>query len=177
MSKHIDLAKKLKALAEKGIGGEKINAEVMLNALMKKHKIIIEDIESDKLEDYYFNLGKSEFTLLNQIVKHVNYSTKCYGEFTKEVIKKYFLKGNYMITCTASNYIEIEAKYNFYKRLYDEELDIFYSAFLKANNLLVDNPNKKEDKEMSFEDYEEWKRVDDMAKKITVGQFRKQLQK
>ena len=51
MSKYIELAKKLKALADRGIGGEKINAEKMLNALMKKHKISIEDIEGEKQED------------------------------------------------------------------------------------------------------------------------------
>ena len=181
MSKYIELAKKLKALAERGIDGEKQTAEKMLSALLKKHKITIEEIEDEKLEKYYFKLETGEHDLWHQIIKQVNYYIKCYGEFPKKLIKELELGGNYMIECTATNYIEIEAKYSFYKRLYNDELDIFYSAFLKANDLLVDNPNKKDNgSEMSIadvnmEDYKKWKRIKDIADKITVGQFRKQL--
>jgi len=49
------------------------------------------------------------------------------------------------------------------------------TAFFKANNLLIDNPNRV-DKEMTLEDYENWKRVNEMSKKIKVGQFNKQIQ-
>jgi len=174
MSKHIELARKLKALADKGTGGEKINAEVMLNALMEKHGITIEEIEGEKIEDYFFNIEKHRQPLWHQIVKHTNYSIKCYGELPKESIDKYLLAGNWMISCTASEYIEIEAKCDFYQRLYDEETNIFYGAFLRANDLLVKNPNKEE-KEMTLEEYEKWKRVNDMAGNITIGQFRKQI--
>lgn len=176
MSKHIDLARKLKALADKGVGGEKVTAEAMLNALLKKHKITIEEIEGEKLEDHYFTLTKEEFRLWYQIVKQVRYALKVYGEFPKKFIRQYSLDGNWMITCSASEFIEIEAKYSFYKRLFEQELDVFYSAFIKANDLLVDNPNKTADKEMSMEDYLEWKRIDDMSKKIKSESFRKQLQ-
>ena len=58
MSKNIELAKKLKALADKGIGGEKSNAEAMLNNLMKKHNITIEEIEGEKLMDFFFKIEK-----------------------------------------------------------------------------------------------------------------------
>jgi len=174
MSKIIELAKKLKALSDKGVGGEKINAEAMLNALMKKHNITIEQIDGEEMIDYFFNITKNEHPMWYQIVKHINYSIKCYGEFPKKIMKGHSLKGNYMITCTASEYIEIEAKYNFYTNLYKEELDVFFFAFCKANQLLIDNPNRK-DKEMSLEDYNEWKRINNMAQEIKVGQFNKQL--
>jgi len=176
MSKNIELAKKLKALADKGIGGEKSNAEAMLNNLMKKHNITIEEIEGEKLMDFLVKIEKSDYRFLLQIIKHVNYDIKCYGEFPKKTIKQYSLKGNYMITCTASEYIEIEAKHNFYKRLYEEEVSVFSTAFFKANNLLIDNPNR-EDREMTLKDYENWKRINDMSEKIKVGQFNKQLEK
>lgn len=176
MSKHIELAKKLKALADRGIDGEKQTAEKMLNALLKKHKISIEEIEGEKLQKYYFKLEAIEHDLWHQIIKNVNYSIKCYGEFPKKLIKELELGGNYMIECTAANYIEVEAKYSFYKSLYNDELDIFYYAFLRANDLLVDNPNKKDSSsEISMEDYKKWKRIRDIADNITVGQFRKQL--
>lgn len=174
MSKHLELARKLKALADRGVDGEKENAENMLNALLKKHGITIEEIEGEKLEDYFFNLEPAEHDLWFQIVKHVNYSIKSYGAFPDKLIKDAELGGNYMVKCTASNYIEIEAKYSFYKRLYAEEVEIFYLAFLRANVLLVDNPNKK-DVDFTHDDYEKWKRIKGMSDKIQVGQFKKQL--
>ncbi|MBK7362717.1 MAG: hypothetical protein IPJ01_10515 [Micavibrio sp.] len=175
MSKNIDLAKKLKALADRGVDGEKTNAEAMLNSLMKKHNITIEEIEGEELLDFFFKIEKIDYKFLNQIIKHVNHTIKCYGEFPKDVIKKHNLRGNYMINCTSSEYIEIEAKYSFYKKLYEEEVDVFYTAFLTANSLLIDIPDR-EDKEMTLEDYENWKRVNEMSKKIKVGQFNKQLE-
>lgn len=174
MSKHIELARKLKALAERGIGGEKKTAEEMLNALLKKHKITIEEIEGEKLEDYYFNLKSEQHDLWHQVVKRINLSIKCYGMFPKKAIKELQLGGNYMLKCTASEYIEIEAKFDFYTKLLKEEYDIFLTAFFNANDLLVDNPDIKK-VERTDEDYEKWARIHDMSKKITVGQFRKQL--
>lgn len=176
MSKHIELAKKLKALADRGVGGEKINAEMMLNALMKKHNITIEDIEGEKLEDYYFSFDKSEHSLWLQIVKTTNRNIKCYGEFPEKVIKEFELKGNYMITCSASDFIEIEAKHDFYKSLYKEELDVFYTAFLSANKLFFIK-EESEEKEMTEEEYRKWKRIAELSAKITIGKFRKQLSK
>lgn len=176
MSKNIELAKKLKALADRGVDGEKTNAEAMLNSLMKKHKITIEEIEGEKLMDFFFKIEKKDYKFLLQIIKHVNYGIKCYGEFPKKLIREHsYIKGNYMITCTASEYIEIEAKHIFYKRLYNEEVAVFNKAFFKANNLLIDLPDR-EDEEMTLEDYENWKRVNEMSKKIKVGQFNKQLE-
>jgi hypothetical protein len=172
MSKHIELAKKLKALSEKGIGGEKITAEKMLNDLLKKYNITIEEIEGEKIQDYYFSVSENDFDLFNQIVKCVKYSIKVYGRFPIKMIKDYSLGGNHSIKCTASEYVEVEAKFSLYKKLYREELKIFYSAFLKANGLLIDNPNKTEP---TPEEIEKYRRVKEMSEKIKRGQYLKQL--
>ena len=175
MSKHIELAKKLKALAEKGIGGEKINAEKMLNDLLKKHNLTIEEIEGEKLNDFYFTItDKHNWSLLYQIIKGVNFEIRCFGEIPKSKIREYKLKGNYLIECTNSEYIEISAKYDFYLRLYKSELDTFLSAFIEANDLGVDNPNK-EVKELTKDEIKELYRIQEMASKIKKGEFHKQL--
>lgn len=137
MDKHIQLAKKLKALADKGVGGEKTNATTMLNNLLKKHNLTIEDIEGEEKKDYFFKLKPEDLQLWNQIIHKVNWEIKCYGEFPKKKIKELNLRGNYMITCTVSEYIEIETMLEIYTRLYKEELEIFYTAFCTANDLLV----------------------------------------
>ncbi len=174
MSKHIELAKKIKALVDQGVDGEKISASTLLEKLIQKHNITLEDIEGEYVMDYFFNFPKSDHTLWYQIVKCVNFNIKCYGEFPAKVMKSHSLKGNHMITCTPSEYIEIEAKFNFYKKLYESEAKIFFDAFLKANNLLITIPNRP-DREMTKEDYELWKRTHEMAQKIKVGEFNKQI--
>lgn len=175
MSKHIELAKKLKALADKGIGGEKVTAEKMLQALLKKHHISIEEIEGEAKKDFYFKLEKGEDQLWHQIIATVNREIKCYGEFPKKDINKYMLEGNYMITCTHSEYIEIEAKLNFYQRLYKQELDVFFSAFIDANNLYPSDSKTLTQDELTKEELAQIRKIHAMSRGITAGQFRKQI--
>lgn len=175
MSKYIELAKKLKALADRGIGGEKTNAEKMLKDLLGKHNLSLDDIEGEKIEMHYFNLDKAYKDLWGQIVKSVNSEIGCYGEFPKNDIKKFNLQGNYCAKCTPSEYIEIEAKLGIFIPLYKSELDIFYTAFCTANDLLVKPKKQKSASDLSPEEYEKWKRSQDMATKIKSEQYRKQI--
>ena len=39
------------------------------------------------------------------------------------------------MTCTPAQYIEIEADFEFYKAAWEEELAIFYSAFISKNDI------------------------------------------
>jgi hypothetical protein len=175
MSKHIELAKKLKALADRGIGGEKLNAEKMLETLLKKHNLTIDDIEGEKTDDYFFKLNENEHRLWYQIVKSVNTDIKCYGEFPKKDIKLFELKGNYCIKSTLSEYIEIEAKLSIYKRLYEEESDIFFHAFCTANNLLI-TPKKQIDiSDLDDNELKTLLRVRQMSRNIKSEHYRKQL--
>ena len=176
MSKHIELAKKLKALADKGIGGEKINAEKMLNDLLKKHNLTIEEIEGEKKQDYYFNVAEKRYwNLLYQIIKNVNYKIRCFGEIPKTKIRQHKLDGNYLIECTTCEYVEIEAKFDFYSKLFKSELDTFFSAFIEANDLGVDDPSPENKKPLTKEEYSKLLRIQEMALKIKKGDFHKQL--
>jgi hypothetical protein len=174
MSKYIDLGKKLKALADKGIGGEKVNAQKMLEALMNKHNITIEQIAEEEVNEYYFKVSKSEFNLWYQIVRRVNYSIIIYGSFPQKMIKQYGFAGNYMIKANPCEYIEIQAKHDFYKRLLDSEYDLFYTAFLGVNDLLVSNPDK-EDQDLSEEEMKKLIRTKRMEESIKKGEFLKTL--
>lgn len=173
MNKALDLAKKLKELSDRGIGGEKTTASAMLRKLMDKHKISIEEIDGEEKNDYYFKVGNCH-KLLFQIIKHVNYEIPVY-KFPPKAVKQYSLKGNLMISCTASEYIEIEAKNDFYSKLFKQEEDLFFTAFLDANDLLVINPNKIENKDEDSEEYQKQLRIYQMAKSIKKGEFRKQI--
>lgn len=52
--KKMELLKKLKALAERGVGGEKEGAQKKMEQLMKKYGIEDIDLLEEKVEDYDF---------------------------------------------------------------------------------------------------------------------------
>lgn len=175
MSKYLEIAKKIKALADKGIGGEKLNAENMLSDFLKKHNISINDIEMDMKNEYWFKVKTDyEKRLLNQVTKNVNYEIKCYHVDAVNV-KKHKLEGNFMIECSVSDYIELKSKYEFYKPLLESEMMVFYDAFIQANALWVNNPDS-EDKEYTKEQLKELRRTLEMASNIKKGEFRKQIE-
>lgn len=53
-----ELLKKIKALAERGYGGEKENAEKLLKKLMKEYNIKEEDLDEDVIKDFPFKKPK-----------------------------------------------------------------------------------------------------------------------
>lgn len=105
MDKHLDLIKKIKALADRGIGGEAKNAKTLLDKLLLKHNMTIEDIEEETPNDYFFKCSGLNATLLHQIAKRVNYNIKCYAVPAK-IVKQYKLTGNNIITCSAAEFIK-----------------------------------------------------------------------
>lgn len=177
MNKHIELAKKLKSLADRGIGGEKINAEKMLNDLLKKHNLTIEDIDGEKIDNYFFKVKKEDSDLLHQVIKRVNYDLKLYGEIPAKDVKRLQMDGNYFTKCTASQFLEIKSMFDFYLKAYKQELKIFFSAFITANDLLAKPPKSEATSinDLSDEEINRWMRTQQMASKIKKETFRKQL--
>lgn len=173
MSKVIELAKKLKALAENGVGGEKINAQKMLESFMKKHHITSEDIESDNILEYYFKIESKYGNLFTQISKRKNREIKVYGEFPQKTIKQYRLKGNYMLECTKEEYVYISTAFDILKRLYEKELEVFYYAFCQSNDLLLDRTG--DSKEPTKEEIAKIRKARLMADMIEKAKINKQL--
>lgn len=176
MEKHIELIRKIKALAERGVDGEAINAKDLLLKMLNRHNLTIEDIEGEKQQDYFFKAHGINGTLLHQIAKRVNYALKVY-EFPASKIKEYNLSGNLMVTCTPAEFIEIEQMFHVYSKLYKEESEVFYMAFLSANDLLATPPEDKQKStdDLTPEELENWRRANQMASKIKRETIRKQL--
>lgn len=174
MNKHIELAKKLKALSEKGVGGEKINADNLLKKILKKYNIDIKNIEDETTYDYYFNVDNIK--LFTQIAKFINYEFKLYS-FPKDVMKKYHLNGNIMINCSALEFVHINSMYDHYLDLYNKELDIFMGAFLTANDLLIKPPPGKEKNlnDLSEEEREKYIRQQTMSLGVKSKSYVKRI--
>lgn len=133
-TKYIDLAKKLKALAERGEGGEMENAKTMLESIMRKYNITIDDITSEEKAIVWFKVNVRLKKLFNQVAYSI--MGKGYGSWNRKL--KRSLVG---IECTRLQEAEIRNKFDFYSRAYKEELDAFLLAFVHANKLFPDDPD------------------------------------
>lgn len=164
--------KKLKALAERGEGGEAANAKAMLDNLLKKNNMTLEDIEQEVKSDHVFKVeGELNKRLIIQICKHVNRDIAIYH------IKRGYIRevgGNILMQCTAAEYILIDQMYAHYRVVMEKEMDIFFSAFIAANSLFASYSD------LSFEDLnqeqkERIARRDALARNIKRETFCRQL--
>lgn len=71
--KTIQRIKKLQALAERGVGGEKTTAEKMLHKMLEKNGISsLDELEKDEVEYFLFSYkGRHEIKLLKQCMYKV----------------------------------------------------------------------------------------------------------
>lgn len=178
MSKYIELAKKVKALAEKGIDGEKENAEKLLKALMKKHNISTEDLEDEKPEMFYFKIESYshdlEFKILNQLCGI--FGLRMYGKFPAKLMREYRLPGNYGIECSKVIYLEIKAKHEFYCHRMRKRLDEFFYAFCIKNELLVPETKDDHDKILTPEEKQTMLNALKISKNMESDFFLKQIE-
>lgn len=107
-----ELLKKLQALAERGVGGEKEGAQRKLEQLMKKYGLEDADLSEDEEEDHDFKYhNEFEKQLLRQIFykivpdfrSHTYYYTHGKGS-----------KSTYGIRCTKAQALQIQIEYDFY---------------------------------------------------------------
>ena len=138
MSKILDLAKKLKALADRGIGGEKVNAERMLHTLMSKHNISLEEIEGEARDYVSFTVKPEQGKLFAQVACMVVPNANLYGR--KGAKNKVFAE------LTKCEYIELKATFDFFWKAWERETGLFYTAFIHRNHIFRTSDNK-EDKE------------------------------
>ncbi len=130
--KILELAKKLKALADKGIDGEKDNALTMLKRLMTKHNISMEMIEENFVKEHEFYIEFADYKFWRQIVSNIMGRTSTSYK-PAELRKK---KRHYYVECTPAQAIEIQAKFDFYSTAWKKDLEIFYSAFIQKKQIV-----------------------------------------
>lgn len=94
---------RVKALAERGVGGEKENAEALLNRLMAKYGISEEDIEDTAERDYFIRYHNFwERKLIVQIAyKHLG-NGHCCGTVGTQSGRSH---KKICVTCTPAQYI------------------------------------------------------------------------
>lgn len=126
-----ELLQKLKALAERGVGGEKENAEAMLKKLCAKFGINEEALAEEKNKRHEITWRNIfEKKLVGQIVYAM------FGDVNPEKEFRYYrgVREGY-ICCTDAEFIEFQAKFGFYRYHLKKDMEIFYSAFVQKNHL------------------------------------------
>lgn len=136
-----ELLRKVKALSERGIGGEKDGAQKKLEQLMKKYHIEENDLSDDVIEDHDFRYHDAfERKILIQLFY------KIVPDYEKKVYTYRHGKGSkstYGIACTKMQALQIRIEYEFYCGLWKEEVDFFLSAFIQKHNIF--SPRAEED--------------------------------
>jgi hypothetical protein len=138
----VEKLKKIKELAERGIGGEKETAMRMYHDLMEKYSIDESRILEDKEELFWFNYKTElEEELLTQIFYKVTgrLSYKFYGG-------RYSRRKERGCECTELEAVEIKMLFNFYLEELKKELKAFMLAFMSENKIYPDENTRYHDK-------------------------------
>jgi len=131
----LELAKKLKALAERGEGGEKVNAFDQLQKLIKKYDLNLEDFETAKLSYRVFAFDMHDEThkkFVRQVIISVIGLTDMYYNG--------LIHNNWAVEIDDLQYVEISEKIDFYWPIFKREMEIFYTAFVQKNDLTLNVP-------------------------------------
>lgn len=148
--KKLLLMKKLRELAERGVGGEREGARQKMEELMKKYNIEEADLSDDIEEDFEFKYSNDqEFKLLSQTFYKViwkDYIHKAY-RYTRGKGQK-TIRG---IRCTKQQGIQIAIEYEFYCQQWKKEQEFLLSAFIQKHNIFM----MDEDKQINGEEEKE----------------------
>lgn len=138
----------LKTLADRGMPGEKENARILLERVMKKYGITEQEID-DQAKEYHTISYTSiwERKLAHQIAHMVTGGYEVYTSSVKN-------DRNVYVLCTKAEFVEIKSNYEFYKRALKKDMEIFYSAFVQRNELFPENGEIKDPDDMPPEERE-----------------------
>lgn len=129
------LLKKIKALADRGIDGEKGSAEETLRRLMKKYGVTDDELDEETRTRHDFEFhGKEQETLLRQTVYKVTGGGAYSLVYTASGRK---VKTKLGADCTPAEKVEIEYLFDFYKRLWEEEKAAFLSAYIQKHRIFA----------------------------------------
>lgn len=152
--------KKLQALAERGVGGEKETAKAKLEKLLADNGIhSLEELEEDKVEYFLFSYnGRHEIKLLKQCVYKVLGAKADRTAYRSQGRRQKI--GYY---CTKAQKMEIELEFNFYRKVFYEELEFFMKAFIQVQKIFPADAPRDNSAELDEEELKRLKKIISMA--------------
>lgn len=139
--------RKLMALAERGEGGEKDNAQRILNNLLARHGLTIDDLNEQYREIRWFSIvNVYDRKLAAQIMSKVC-DTCTPGLYTSKGRPK-----KVGVEVTPAEAIEFELHYDTLRNALAAHFDEAFSAFVQANRLFPATPSGSKDIDLSESD-------------------------
>lgn len=167
---------KLQALAERGEKGEAINAKRLLDQLLSKYGVSLEEIveAQEEKQQYTFNVKENGygFTLF----------TQCYFNVTNEIRMSYRQHRRYVVVeLTKMQYVELQALYDWHYHQLTKELKRmqkeFTDAYIHKHRIYGkrSDENNEEERELSPEDIERLLRVLRYMDSVEDSSYYKQI--
>lgn len=146
--------RKIKALAERGIGGEKEGALKLYNELLAKYELTDDFVYLDEIKRYWIRFDSD---IDKKLIAQLFYKVTGDPTYYIKTDKRRHLIG---FDCTDFEINEFRFYYRFYKEHLENELSIFMGAFFSKNSLFPDSTARvqyeSEDKEESLEEQMAW---------------------
>lgn len=167
--------KKILALAETGLDGEKLLAKEKLTQLLEDYDLTLEDLRQEKKIERIIFKGittKKLFMLFTQIcfkVKNVN-SIK-YGKIRKN---------EYIIECTEAEKQVIKSLFEWHKKNMQEELekmfDDFFVAYCEKHNLFSEQQDEEDSEDVKSIDFERIMRIMSLKENMSDKTYCKRIE-
>lgn len=150
-------ARKLKALADRGIGGEKETSERMYKEFIKKNKLDESDIDPSVNKRKFRIKTYDDSLILNNVILSIN-------PFTKVISNDLFIECN----LDDEDFKEVKEKFRYFVKLYRIEKELLNMAFFNKHNKFFtpDEQVRNKWRENNNEN-EELRKAREQAEKIT----------
>ena len=143
-----ELLVKIKALADQGIGGEKANAQILLQKKLKllglTYKELEDILQTNDILFHEFSYNSKKYSKEINISRFykVIVSQIYHNRFRKEGVTKlynYKKKNYYAVEMSLSDFIQYQIQIDLYVNSFIKDLDVFEYSFLLKNNLLSEH--------------------------------------
>lgn len=163
----IDQCRKINELVKRGIGGEQQAAKNRLAIIMDKYDIEPHEIEGDKIEEFSIICTEEQRKFARQVIASV----------IGKKAKVYKYRKRYYFNATLAQSIDIIDRWNHYKKLWVNELDLFYSAFIQKHKLYAKDlgDNEDDDKPLTPEEKERLYKMFKMMEGMEYSNYRKKI--
>lgn len=163
----VEKLKKIEALANSGIDGERENAKRMLDALCAKHGVTVDELVEPTLSWYRFRpKDHVDEMLLCHVVGFV-----CQ---TRRIKMRKAGKARHL-ELTRAQALDVEEAIRHYRKVWRENLTDYMAAFIHAHRLYAPRDEGAEPPEISAEDIMRAEKLIKMSRGISTSHWERRL--
>lgn len=166
-----DLLLRIKALAEQGHGGEAENAKAILEQRLRENGLTLADLEDRQIVT-------TTATVANQFERRLFHQIAGWLEMKSGKI----VRGNRKTRTvwaegTAEQGADLLSAFAHYRQLWIEEQDLFFAAFIRANDLYgPENRTTVSMDDLTPDEYNQLVRRNELSQMVKTRAFRRQIE-